>query len=166
MSVKIIVAVDSKGGIGKDGGIPWKNSADMKWFKTNTVGNTCIMGRGTFESMGSKPLPNRRNIVISTTIQSPQDGSYEVYSSLEKALDAAQGDSDVFLIGGNKIYSEGVMRGVVDYVYMTSIGADYKCDTFFLTEDAQAKFKTEFDLLSINTLEDKKTPVITFIAKN
>lgn len=62
----IIVAVDFKNGIGKNNTIPWKNSEDMKHFKNITTGTTIIMGRRTFESIG-KPLPNRINIIVSSS---------------------------------------------------------------------------------------------------
>ena len=68
MTINMIVAHDTNRAIGKDGTIPWHIPDDLKFFKTMTVGKTVVMGRKTFESMGCKPLPDRKNIVLSRNI--------------------------------------------------------------------------------------------------
>lgn len=99
----VIVAVSQNGIIGVNNGIPWKHKADMKRFKELTTGNTIIMGRKTYQSIG-RPLPNRRNIVISRTVVD-QEG-IETFSSLEAAL--ATVDGKVYFIGGQRIYEEAM----------------------------------------------------------
>jgi len=90
--------------IGIDNGIPWHYSEDFKRFKRLTLGSTIIMGRKTWESIGSKPLPKRRNIVISRAAVA----NIEHYSSIEQALSACQDEATIWLIGGGQIYARGL----------------------------------------------------------
>lgn len=135
--VNIIVAVGNfvpgKGyAIGKAGKMPWHHSADMQWFKETTTDHVVIMGRKTFESMGSRPLPNRTNIVISSSLyNSDKDDlqlevdkttgvEYYYAPSLEKAVEYAQNitTDDIFIIGGASVYKQALDLGVVDQIYM------------------------------------------------
>lgn len=97
----LIVAVSPEGVIGVRGGIPWHYSGDMKRFKRVTMGGALIMGRVTFESIGSRALPGRRNIVI--TSGAIDVAGVEQATSVESAV-ARAGDSDVWFIGGAKVY--------------------------------------------------------------
>lgn len=121
-----VVAVSRNGVIGKDGKLPWHFSVDLKFFKNLTTGHTVIMGRKTFDSIG-KPLPNRRNIVISRSAQTPVYG-VEFVTGIEEAVKLAE-KSDTFIIGGASVYKETLSR--VDGVYLTRIDADYEGDTFY-----------------------------------
>lgn len=108
--IRMIVAVSSNGVIGLNGGIPFHYSADMKNFKNLTLDSTVIMGRKTFESIG-KPLPKRRNIVISK-IESANGTldhikGIEVFKDIPNALITAT-QEDVWFIGGSFIYQEGM----------------------------------------------------------
>jgi dihydrofolate reductase len=109
----ILVAVSPEGIIGKDNSIPWHYSADLKRFKHLTLGKTVIMGRRTWESLPVKPLPDRRNIVI--TRSSLDD--VECFSSIDDALATCEGD--VWFIGGAGIYQEAL--GKVDIIDMTLV---------------------------------------------
>lgn len=126
--MNLIVAVDQNWGIGKDGTMPWHISADLQYFKEKTLGKTVLMGRKTLLSFpNQKPLPGRRNLVLS------HDGSYhvegaEVINSMEK-LAAYSGDGNVFVIGGGSLYE--VLLPYCSYAYVTKIEAGYDCDTFF-----------------------------------
>jgi dihydrofolate reductase len=100
MDIVIIAAVSRNGIIGKDGTIPWKLSGDMKRFREATTGKTVIMGRKTFESIG-KPLPNRKNIVLSSTLK-PIDG-ITICRSLREAL--AMAENEAFICGGFALYA-------------------------------------------------------------
>lgn len=93
------VAMNARRVIGVNGGLPWRYSADIKRFKQRTMGYTIVMGRLTWESIGGKSLPDRRNIVIS---RSHIDG-VECFSNLDKAFQALAND-DVWIIGGGQIY--------------------------------------------------------------
>ena len=109
----ILVAVSPEGIIGKDNAIPWHYSADLKRFKRLTTGNTIIMGRKTWESLPIKPLPNRRNIVI--TRSSIKD--IECFQSIDDALQTCEGD--VWFIGGAGIYEEAMQKA--DIIDMTLV---------------------------------------------
>ena len=94
-----IVAMDTRRVIGLDGQIPWHFSTDLKRFKQQTLNCTIVMGRLTWESIGKKALPQRRNIVIS----SRQQDNVETFSSVEAALKATETE-DTWIIGGGQIY--------------------------------------------------------------
>ena len=106
----ILVAVSPEGIIGKDNTIPWHYSADLKRFKRLTTDNTIIMGRKTWESLPIKPLPNRRNIVI--TRSSIKD--IECFQSIDDALQTCEGD--VWFIGGAGIYKEAMEKADLNYM--------------------------------------------------
>jgi len=109
----ILVAVSPEGIIGKDNSIPWHYSTDLKRFKRLTLGKTVIMGRRTWESLPVKPLPDRRNIVITRT---SLDG-VECFPSIDDALETCEGD--VWFIGGAGIYQEAL--GKADIIDMTLV---------------------------------------------
>ena len=127
----IIVAIAKNNAIGKDNKLLWHISEDLKYFRQVTSGHTVIMGRKTFESMG-KPLPNRKNIVVSRTM-APQDG-ITVVSSITEALQHTASEAEVFVIGGGAIYLETFP--LVQKLYITQVHEDYQGDTFFPAIDA------------------------------
>lgn len=101
--IKIIAAVSQNRVIGIDNKLPFSYPEDMKHFKQSTQNSTVIMGRKTFESIGSKPLPNRRNIVITSS-----NVNIEHYKSLSQAVSAVNAEENIWLIGGASIYQEGM----------------------------------------------------------
>ena len=109
----ILVAVSPEGIIGKNNSIPWHYSADLKRFKRLTTGNTVIMGRKTWESLPIKPLPNRRNIVITRSSIEEID----CFRSIDDALQTC--DGDVWFIGGAGIYKEAMKKA--DLIDMTLV---------------------------------------------
>ena len=102
MNIHIIWAQDNNGGIGKDNKLPWHISEDLINFKKITSNHTIIMGRNTWDSLPKKPLPNRRNIVLS----SKKMDEVECYSSRDSCLKSLMKDNilDVFVIGGKMVY--------------------------------------------------------------
>ena len=105
--MNLIVAVDRGWGIGKDGGLLYSIPEDMKFFRTTTAGKTVIMGRATLESLpGGRPLPKRRNIILSRTL-SEVEGA-EVCKTPEEivALLADTPSEDIFVIGGESVYRD------------------------------------------------------------
>jgi dihydrofolate reductase len=99
----LIAAVGKNAEIGKDGALPWRLSEDLKRFKAITTGHAVIMGRKTFESIG-RPLPNRRNIVVTRSTPELPEG-VERASSIEAAIALArQTDAEPMVIGGGEIY--------------------------------------------------------------
>jgi dihydrofolate reductase len=113
--------------IGVNNTLPWHLSEDLKHFKFLTTGHTIIIGRKTYESIG-RPLPNRRNIVISRNIKTSFEGA-EVVHSIEDAFSISREDNEVFVIGGSNIYEQAL--SLVDYLYVTEIRKSFSGDAFF-----------------------------------
>jgi dihydrofolate reductase len=110
----MIVAVSPDGVIGLRGTIPWHYKGDMLRFKRVTMGKTIVMGRATWDSLPKKPLPGRRNVVITSR---PIEG-VESYASIERALEAI-GDEEAWFIGGARIYEEAMKHvDVIDVTYV------------------------------------------------
>ena len=138
MIISIIAAIGKNNELGKDNQLLWQLPADMKHFRDITSGHIVIMGRKTYESIG-RPLPNRRNIVITRETDYQKDG-IEVVNSLPEALKIAsleQGkkfeenddEIEVFIIGGGQIYNEAIANA--DKLYITHVDATLPADTYF-----------------------------------
>ena len=125
--VSIIVAIAQNGTIGDKNSLLWHIKEDMRFFRTTTSGHPVIMGRKTFESLGSKPLPKRTNIVI-TRADREFEGALTAHS-LEEAIRLAGDDEEIFVMGGAQIYREALQ--VVDRMYITVVERDYEGDTSF-----------------------------------
>ncbi len=126
--LSLIAAVAANGVIGSDNAMPWRLPEDLKRFKTLTLGHPVIMGRKTYESIG-RPLPGRRNIVITRNPAYRADGC-EAMGSLEAALAACNGTTDeVFGIGGAQIYAEALP--LAQRLYLTEIRRDFPGDARF-----------------------------------
>lgn len=126
--INLIACLDYNNGIGMNGAIPWSLPPDMKYFKEMTIGAIVIMGRNTWESIGSKPLPSRTNIVITSTPHLIKNALS--FATLKAALDSFQQSSkQIFVIGGQRLYEESLH--LADMIYITRINQEYKCDTFF-----------------------------------
>lgn len=123
----IIVAVDAKGGIGVENRLPWHLPEDLAHFKRTTSGHPIIMGRKTFDSIG-RPLPNRRNIVITRNPDWRHEGVHAV-TSLAAAIEAVADNDDAFIIGGAQIFAEALPS--TQRLIVTEIGKSFECDTFF-----------------------------------
>ena len=123
--VKIIVAMSKNRVIGNNNQLIWKLSSDLKRFKELTTGNPIVMGRKTFESIG-KPLPNRRNIIITRNNDYIVEGC-EIVSSLEEALLLT--NNNCFIIGGGEIYKQAL--DITDKIYLTLVHKDFEGDTIF-----------------------------------
>ena len=124
--LSLIVATERQNGIGIRNTLPWRLPEDLAFFKRTTTGHTILMGRKTFESIG-RPLPNRRNIVI-TRNPDWQHAGVETASSLAQAVELA-GAGEAFIIGGAQIYVEALPLAAK--LIVTEIDADYECDAFF-----------------------------------
>jgi len=123
----LIVARAANGVIGRDNGMPWHLPADLAHFKRTTLGRPVIMGRRTWESIG-RPLPGRRNIVVTRSANFPAAGA-EVVGSLEAAWRAVADADEVFVIGGGQLYAEALPGA--DRIYVTEIGEAIEGDTRF-----------------------------------
>ena len=137
--LKAVVAMASNRIIGKDGGLPWRLSEDLKWFKKMTLGFPIVMGRKTMESIG-RPLPKRRNIVISRTLESVAEG-FELVRSCEAAIILLRGEVEASVIGGAQIYGE--MLPLCDEVLLSYVFHPYEGDTTL------PAFEDEFDMTGV-----------------
>ncbi len=127
MSLSIIVAMAANNVIGVDNQLPWHLSADLKYFKTVTMGKPIIMGRKTFQSIG-RALPGRRNIVITRDTAWSADG-VEVVHAPESALTAVSDVPEAMVIGGAEIYR--ALLPLVDRLYVTEVALEVAGDAFF-----------------------------------
>lgn len=125
--VVIIAAVARNGVIGKGGALPWHLPEDLRHFKALTLGHPIIMGRRTWASLG-RPLPGRRNIVVSGDVQWQPEGA-ERADSLPAALALAKDAPKVFVIGGAQLYAAALP--LADALELTEIDADFDGDTHF-----------------------------------
>ena len=141
----IVVAIDAARGIGVDNKLPWHLPEDLAHFKRLTSGHPIIMGRKTFDSIG-RPLPNRRNIVITRNPDWRHEG-VEAVGSLQAAV-ALVGDAPAFIIGGAQIFNDAM--ALAERMVVTEIDHTFACDTFFAplepgawTETARAAYHSD-----------------------
>ncbi|MED3662339.1 type 3 dihydrofolate reductase [Ureibacillus sp. FSL K6-8385] len=125
--ISLIVAHDKNRVIGYKNEMPWHLPGDLKYFKETTMGKPIIMGRKTFESIG-RPLPGRRNIVITRNKGYHHDG-IEVASSLDEALRLAGNAGEIMVIGGEQIFK--LALPLADRLYVTHIDHEFVGDTYF-----------------------------------
>lgn len=132
MRIELIVAVDEHWTMGKSGGIPWRLSKDFQHFKRTTMDHPMIMGRATFESIGSKPLPGRTSIVVTTQRDYAVPDGVFVAHDLDQAMTCATQvttDDVCMIIGGAMIYRAFLPHA--DIVHLTVVHHRFDGDTFF-----------------------------------
>lgn len=141
--IHCILAVDINFGIATNNKIPWKITEDLKYFKNVTSSsifkqNIIIMGKNTWESIGSKPLAERINIIISSTMTSKSTydptnkNDYLVMNNVTKAIEISNefdNIENIFIVGGKRLYDEFINSGDIDNIYLTKINHDYQTDT-------------------------------------
>ena len=127
MLISLIVAVAENGVIGRNGDLPWRIPADLKFFKETTMGKPIVMGRKTWDSIG-RPLPGRTNIVISRQAGFTASGAH-VVADLDGALTAAGDVPEVMVIGGGEIYHAAI--DLAERLYITHVEASPQGDTHF-----------------------------------
>jgi len=117
MKIHLIWAQDENGGIGKEGKLPWHISEDLNNFKKLTSGSTILMGRKTWESLPIRPLPERRNIILS----SKEISDVECFTSVEECIESLDNDGieKLFVIGGSTVYQNLIHRA--DELHITQI---------------------------------------------
>ena len=168
--MEVILACTQKGGIGLNGNLPWRIKEDMKLFKkiTTTVEpedkykqNAVIMGRKTWESIPKKfrPLPNRINIILSTTMEKKEtditDSVYIVNSlkDLDSTINKLKKDGELarsFIIGGATLYNKMFELDKITKVHVSLVNDDYECDTFI---DMKYLNNEKFSVANIETFE-------------
>lgn len=132
--MNLIVNVSENWAIGKENGLLFHISADMKFFKEHTIGNTIVMGRKTLESLPhSKPLPNRKNIVLTTNKEYKPDG-VTVYNSIDEFLNNTTDTENIYVIGGESMYRE--LLPYCNTAYVTKVQATVSdADAFMVNLD-------------------------------
>jgi dihydrofolate reductase len=147
--ISIIVAVSEDWGIGKDNELLWHISEDLKRFKRLTSGNTVIMGKKTWESLPRRPLPGRKNIVLTDNPKESIENAVTAYS-LQDSLNKCDQNEEIFIIGGGSIYRQ--FMPVADRLFITHVHMKAPADIFFPEIDLsiweiteKEEFKTEGD---------------------
>jgi len=132
-NLSIIAAIGKNNELGLDNKLPWKLPDDMKRFRELTKGHAVIMGRKTYESIG-RPLPDRKNIVITRRADYKADGC-TVVGSIEDAIKAAGDDTEPFVIGGSEIYD--LAMPFANKLYLTFVDAEPDADVYFPEVDVK-----------------------------
>jgi dihydrofolate reductase len=126
--ISIIVAVSDDWGIGKENELLWHISEDLKRFKRLTTGKTVVMGKKTWESLPKRPLPGRKNIVLTDIPGENIDGAVMAYS-IEDALGKCDKNEEVFVIGGGSVYRQ--FMAVADKLYISHVHMKAAADVYF-----------------------------------
>jgi len=126
--ISIIVAVSDDWGIGKNNELLWNISEDLKRFKRLTMGNTIIMGKKTWESLPKRPLPGRKNVVLTDDPKECVDCSVTAYS-IEDALSKCDKNEEIFIIGGGSVYRQ--FMPLADRLYITHVHKKAPADIYF-----------------------------------
>lgn len=126
--ISIIAAMTDDRVIGINNSLPWKLPSDMKWFRQQTLGKPILMGRKTFESFGSRPLPERTNIIVTRDHAYQAEGAVVVHS-IDEALQAAGKVEEIMIIGGASFYQQTLPQ--VRRMYLTRVHADVAGDAWF-----------------------------------
>jgi len=167
-SYLLIVAMDAKRGIGKDGDLPWQISADLKYFKRVTTEtedpkkkNAVVMGRKTWDSLPErfKPLPNRKNIVITRNEDfKALDGVAVVHNfeDIQEVCAQEENIEKVFVIGGKQIFQLALNSPFCSTIYLTAIDQVFDCDTFL------PSFEEQFDLVQDTPTQKENDKTFSF----
>ena len=144
MKITLIAAVDDMFGIGKDNTIVWQNDEDMRHFRQYTEGKVVVMGRKTWDSLPTKPLPMRENWILSRDsdyrdllLSCPSSNNFEIFSDIEDMVGWADfkeyednlQSSEICIIGGQSIYEQFMPHAT--HLVITRIKGNYHCDRFF-----------------------------------
>ena len=137
MNLKMIVATDKRNGIGLNNSIPWYRREDMKHFSKTTKGNgnnAIIMGKNTWLSLPKKPLPQRDNIILSTT-EKWNGNRIKTYSDIDELKRECMNNNyeEIWIIGGQKIYELFINDPDLCEIYISKVQGNFNCDTFFPT---------------------------------
>lgn len=119
--VNLVAAIDQKLAIGKDGDLPWRLPRDLQHFRCLTLGHVIVMGRKTYESIG-KPLPKRRNIVLSSTLDGIE--GIEIARTMDEVMTKSVGCQEIMVIGGREVYS--TFLPLADKMYLTKVETTVK----------------------------------------
>lgn len=152
--ISIIAVIDNNNALGKDNKLLCHLPGDLKRFKETTLDQVVIMGRKTFESLPVRPLPKRKNIVITRDKNFECEGVYVVNdteSAVQLAndlIDKSEEANEIFIMGGGQIYKQFMENGLTDRLLITKVNESFEADTYFPQIDDSWKIKErviEFD---------------------
>lgn len=147
-----ILARSSNKVIGKDNWLPWEIPSDFKHFKDTTLGGIVAMGSKTFESLGSKPLPNRECVVFSRKKKGVIDGV--TFITIEQFLKQYH-DKEVYIIGGSEIYDYFMNNDLLDMVILSEVNAVVEGDSFFFHDQKLSEMKVDKEIGPIRKEKDQ-----------
>lgn len=153
--IRAILACDQNYGIGKDGDLPWpRNPADLKWFKECTVGGVVAMGKRTWDSLPTKPLPNRNNVVI-TSSEMDRQGPYHflTFDQAPSHLKSMAKLQNVWIIGGAQLVHG--LYPIIDEFWLSRIQGTYDCDTFLPVDIIEGSYSLYSSQLEGDVYVDK-----------
>ncbi|CAE6705921.1 dihydrofolate reductase [Candidatus Nitrotoga fabula] len=159
--LSIIVAMARNRVIGLNNALPWRIPADLKHFKSLTMGHHMIMGRKTYDSIG-KPLPGRTTVVLSRNRALKMDGCAVVHS-LEEAFKACAGDDEIFIVGGAELYA--LAMPLADIIYLTEIQQDMAGDAYFPELDKNSWLESVRERCSQETPQKLEFHFVTYRRK-
>lgn len=153
--IKAILACDDKGGVSKNGTLPWpNNSADMQWFKNNTAGHVVVMGSTTWEDPHMpRPLPKRTNVLITSRPTDYNGADAYISGDLNKELKELEATCPgliIWVIGGPKIIEQTL--NVIDEFYISRIPGEYDCDTFLPLDAIEDQFTLNWQHVEDNVI--------------
>ena len=127
--ISIIAALGNNNVIGLNNSLPWRLPADLKYFKENTLGKTIVMGLKTFQSVGAKPLPGRKNIILNNDEEYRAPENCLIAKSIEELLEMTKNEKEVMICGGASVYKQ--FLPLASKLYITYIYGDFRGDTYF-----------------------------------
>ena len=131
MSIKLISAVSNNFCIGKDNDLVIRNKEDLKLFKHLTLNSNVVMGRKTFESIGSKALPHRYNIILTSEPSKYTSDHQTFFCDFDFFMEFYDANLDYWIIGGAEIYEKFLSENLVDSIYLSKFAEDRVGDTYF-----------------------------------
>lgn len=154
--ISIIVAVSDDWGIGRNNDLLWNIPEDLKRFKRLTTGKTVVMGKKTWESLPKKPLPGRKNVVITDVPGEKIENAITVYS-IQDAIEKSDREEEIFIIGGGSIYRQ--FMPVADRLYITHVHMKSPADVFFPEIDKNIWIENEKEKFPASDA----TPAYTYV---
>jgi dihydrofolate reductase len=127
--ISIIAAIGNNNVIGNKNKLPWHLPADLKYYKEMTMGKVVVMGQKTFESIGSKPLPGRKMVILNNDEKYKAPEDCRAAKSIDELLEITKNDGEVMICGGASVYRQ--VLPIADRLYITFVHGDFEGDTFF-----------------------------------
>jgi dihydrofolate reductase len=167
--IKLIVVMDRNRIIWNNGALSWYFSKDLKFFKESTVWQVVLMGRKIFEFIG-KSLPNRVNIVVSSSLKPESNDGLHIVENVENVLELCADrypDQIIWIIGGSSIYVQAIVMDIVDEVYCTEIDGEFDGDVKMLEFEDRYVLQSSVETEDVNKFTGKnyKLSLLKYVRK-